>query len=161
MAFGVLGAFSGAGIGWIATAVLARQVPKQQVEDFVAASIPRLTVGGGLGLVAGLVFGSFLFKPRPNDAQMAVEQKYIGFGNISIYSGVPAFSLVLLGPIFEPLARRFGNTAAPIIFLLAWLVLVALSLALYDWLPRRLVMPLGLLGWVLTFAAAFWYGLRN
>ena len=76
---------------------------------------------------------------------------------MSIYGGVQVFFLVLLSPAFEPLARSVGNTAAVWIVLATFLVFVGLSLFLYDRIPPRLIIPLGLLGWLLTFTIACWY----
>ena len=77
------------------------------------------------------------------------------------YSGVPCFFLVLLGPAFEPLARAIGDIAAVWTFLAIFLVIVGISLAIFDRIPRRIILPLGFSAWSLTFAIACFYGLRK
>jgi hypothetical protein len=154
----VFGTLGGVGVAWLMIAIFAISMSRTQGDSFVATIIPKLVAGGTVGFMAGLVSALFLLRAAPASTLVAWEKKFIGRrGAISIYGGIPMFLLVLLSPAFEPLARTFGNTAAPCIFLASFLVFVGFSLFLYDRIPTRCVIPLGLVGWVLTFTLACWY----
>ena len=137
-------------------------MPRERADSVMAASLPWLVIGGMLGIVVGFGVGLFLFAPRTTAAQKAVERKYIGARGVGrIYAGLPFLLMVLSLPAFEPLTHALGNTGGAFAALAISLVFVALSLVLYDRLPRWMIMPLGLMGWVIAFAIACWFGLRN
>jgi hypothetical protein len=137
----------------------ANRMPKIRGIEFLAGSIPLLTLGGAIGLVAAFLFGLFLFKDRPALAQAEVEKKYIGRGGLwRIYIGCPMFFfVVLLMTMGEKLARIVGERALPYVSLLVFMVIVGISLYLYDRVPRSLILPIGLLGWMLLIGFGCWY----
>ena len=158
-AFAVLGAFGGAGAAWLVVGALANLMPKEPGDALIAGSISRLVMGAVLGFVLGLALGLYLFKARGDAAQAAVEKKY-GFGKI--YSGVPAFFLslcmTLLFPWWHQLERKFGIAAVPCLYYGICAIVLVLSLIVRPRIPRRLIVPLGLLGWMLTFIIGGWVG---
>ena len=153
----VFGTLAGTGAASIMTATYADFMSKTQAYSLLANSIPKLVAGGTVGFIAGLVIALFLLR-APASTLVAWEEKFIGRrGAMRIYGGLPVFVLALLFPAFEPLAHTLGNTAAPYVALATILVVAGISLFLYDRIPPRLTIPLGLVGWVLTFTLACWY----
>ena len=158
-AFAVLGAFGGAGVASVVVGDLANRMSKEHGNAFIAGSIPKLIIGAVLGFGLGLAFALFLFKARADAVQKAVEKKY-GLGRI--YSGVPIFLLTLfmtlLAPWWDRLERKFGIAAVPCLLFGMCAVVLVLSLLVRPRIPRRLIVPLGLLGWMLTLIIGCWVG---
>ena len=74
-----------------------------------------------------------------------------------IYFGVPACILLLLVPLFRWLARMVGQDADVYVIFGIALVVIVLSWVLCDSLPSRLLIPLVILAWILTFGLGTWY----
>jgi multisubunit Na+/H+ antiporter MnhE subunit len=158
-AFGILGGFGGVGVAWLVIAALATRMSKEHGNAFIAASIPKLIVGAILGFGLALGFARFLFRKRADAVQEAVEKKY-GIGKL--YSGIPVFLLTLfmrlLVPWWDRLERKFGIAAPPCLLFGMCAVVLVVSLLVRPRIPRRLLVPLGLLGWMLTLIIACWVG---
>ena len=56
------------------------------------------------------------------------------------------------------MARIVGERALPYVLVLALMVIVGTSFYLYDRIPRRFILPIGLLGWMLLITFGCWYG---
>jgi hypothetical protein len=81
-------------------------------------------------------------------------------GRWAIFSGVLMFAVVLLLIIFPkdlPFERKFGTTASAYITLAIVLTIGAISMMLYYCVPRRMIIPIGIAGWILTFSLTCWY----
>ncbi len=158
-AFSVLGGFAGAGFAWIIVVAAAGNSSRSRGNELVAGSIPLLQLGGALGFVAGFMFAWFLFKNRPARAQAEVEQKYIGNrGRWRIYAGFPMFFVALITMLgYQTLEDQVGVRSALYIGVLVLMVIVGISLYLADRIPRSLLIPVGLLGWMLLIGFGCWY----
>ena len=158
-AFAIFGGFGGTGIASVVVGLLANHMAKRQGDDLMAGSIPILVVGGALGFVSGFMLSLLIFKKRSKQAQDAIEQKYIGRrGLVKLYFGMPLFVTAVVGLLaLERLAHSIGDAAAAGVFVLVLMVNVAVSLLLYDRIPRSLILPIGLIGWMLLFFFGCWF----
>jgi hypothetical protein len=156
-------ALGGVGVAYVLIAILAGNMFKSRGNDFVASSVPILTTGGLLGCMGGFMLSMFLFKAdgKTTLAQEETLRKHIGLGGLlSIFSGFP-YAIVtalfaFIGPHFS-LAHAVGEKAFPYVLLLEFMAVCVVIFILYDRFPKRLIIPVGLLGWVLTFSIACWY----
>lgn len=155
--FAVLSALSGIGFASIVVGILANQKPRSAADELVAGSLPTLALGGALGFVAGVVVSIAVLKQNAaRDAN--IEERYVGAGGrLKIYFGVPVLILVLLFPLLRSLGRLVGQNADVYVILGVVLVVVALSLMLYDHIPPRLVIPLSVVAWMLALLFVAWY----
>jgi hypothetical protein len=154
LGFSVLSTFCGMGVGWVATAIFAI-IFKQRAERLLSECIPMVIVGGALGLIIGFVVSFRVAKLDATSCQK-IEKKYVGwFGRLKIYRGAPLFvwaSFVsLLG---RTLTDRFGDRITIYICLGFLLMMTALSLFLYDRIPRKFIIPIGIIGWLLMVLLA-------
>ncbi len=159
----VIGAFAGTGVASVLAGVVANSMARPRGVELMAASGPLLLVGGVLGLSGGFMLAVFLFKQRPEATQAEVESAFIGNGGVmGLYSGLPMFFVTLLvivgGKAYERLAHRVGEGTAPYLVLLLILFVYGAALYCSDRIPRSLIMPIGILGWLLTFSFACWWG---
>jgi hypothetical protein len=153
-------AFAGVGIAWLVTSTFARSAADSHRDAAVTGNIPLLIIGALLAATTGFLGARYLFPhvARPADAQRELERKYIGPGGFfRVYAGIPIFLIALLSPGLETLIHKFGLKVAPYIGVGICLGIFAACLTVYDRIPKRLIFPLGLLGWVLTFLVACWY----
>jgi hypothetical protein len=159
VAFAILGAFAGVGVVAAVLNALANGMSREHGNTLMAGSIPKLMIGAVSGFGLGLAFAVFLFKTRADAVQEEVEKKY-GLGRI--YSGVPAFLMMmsasLLTPWWDRLERRFGIAAVPCLLFGVCAVVLVLCLVIRPRIPRRLLVPLGLLGWMLALIIGCWVG---
>lgn len=119
-----------------------------------------LELGAALGFVAGILIAASIVKANP-ETKARLESKFVTRDSVTIYSGAPMFVTVFLGQWFERLPRLVGESALPYVALGIFLAIVAISLFLYDYIPRRLVIPIGILGWLLTVAGFILYGIHS
>jgi hypothetical protein len=84
-------------------------------------------------------------------------------GRWLIFLGVPVAMMgVLLVSIFRHglasgLANAVGERALPYVVFFTPVVFGAMGLVLYKCLPARLVIPLGIIGWVIGLSLIYWY----
>jgi len=79
-------------------------------------------------------------------------------GRWLIFAGVPTIITALFfmitdhfsGRLISPNVEPYTNALIP-------LAVVIGSMALYDCVPQRLVIPLGIAGWVLGLSLLYWY----
>jgi hypothetical protein len=59
---------------------------------------------------------------------------------------------------FMPHPERFVSEAAlPYVFVFTQVALIILGKLLYERVPRRLVIPIGVVGWLVTFSLLWWF----
>jgi hypothetical protein len=155
--FIVLAVFCGIGIAWIAVGLLANIIYRNRW-DVVAHSMPVLIAGGMAGFIAGLVVAIKIARADPQTEER-LETKYVGTnGRLRIYMGVPMCGIVLCGFFFERLAHAVGDIAAVWIALAVIMALAGVSLFLYDRIPQRFIIPIGIIAWLVIVFLAVGFG---
>jgi hypothetical protein len=125
--------------------------------DFAAKSMPILIAGGIICFIVGLVVSLNVAKADPKTEE-EIEKKYIGLsGRVKIYLGAPVFVMALLACFFERLLDKVGAATGAYVALGIALVIIAVSLVLYDRIPAKLIIPIGIIGWMLTLSMILWF----
>lgn len=152
--FSVLCAFFGVGVVWILIGIFAATF-KQNGDPLIAGSLPMLIAGGVIGLAMGLVVSIKTARLNKKTAQK-IEKRFLGRGDrLRIYFGAPLFVIAAGMPLFERLSHRFGDSIAIYISLGLALGVLAFSLFVYDRIPARFIIPVGVIGWLLIVLGAF------
>jgi hypothetical protein len=89
-----------------------------------------------------------ILKTRPNEKFISAGQRWM------IFTGIvwPCFAgLALTG---EPLLRVLGDNIGIYIILGIFMAIFATAMVLYDRLPDRFIIPVGVIGWILTIILA-------
>ncbi len=87
-----------------------------------------------------------------------MDEKYIGpGGRFFIFSGVPTFGVAVLVCIQEPLIRAVGLKASICIGLGMVMAFYSISMFLSNYIPKRFIIPLGIIGWILTLSLLYWF----
>lgn len=155
--FSILSGLCGIGLSWIVVGILATTRSRAAADKFVAESMPILFAGGLIGVIVGVVVSVIVLRMDPRREQ-EIEERYVGArGRMSIYFGVPVFVVVLLAPLLSMLGNVVGQNADIYVDLGVALVVIALSLVLYDHIPKRFVVLLGVISWLLTLSVAAWF----
>jgi hypothetical protein len=160
--FAVLAGLSGFGATWLVVGILAKVIFKtiDSQLDFAAKSMPILMIGGIVGFIIGLVISLKVATADPKTEE-EVEKKYIGqTGRLKIYFGAPIFIMAAAGmltSLFESLERLIGPSVAPYVMLGMALLILAAAWALYDHIPEKVIIPIGIIGWMLTLSLIFWF----
>ena len=82
-------------------------------------------------------------------------------GRWIIFLGV-AFALgAMLWYAKKPLENLVGQRAFPYVVYGLVMVICVWHMLLYNRCPRRLVIPLGIIGWISTFALQWWFVLKH
>jgi hypothetical protein len=153
--FSVLSGFAGVGTAWLFAGMI---LPKRRALDFMADNGSILIAAAVVGIIVGLVLSIQLFKNRPAVEQQEIERKFIGRNGAAFFFGIPMFFFSWSLFFMEPLAQRIGVAGAAITDVLLLMLLTGLAMYFSDRIPRRLATPLGLLGWLLTFAVFCLFG---
>jgi hypothetical protein len=75
-----------------------------------------------------------------------------------IFSGIPtAIAAILFVATERSLDRIVGENALPYVLFFVPVLIIMVSRVLYDRFPKRLVIPLGIMGWMVNFATLFWF----
>ncbi len=149
--FSVLATFFGVGVTWIVVMILA-SISKRLGDQIFAGSMPMLILfaGGALGLVAGLVV-SIRAARSGSKTEQRIRKRYVGRGGrVQIYFGAPMFVIAACTPLLDLLSRRFGDRTAIYSYFGFILVVVLVSLFLYERIPARFIVPIGIIGWLLV-----------
>lgn len=161
LAFALLSGLCGMGLAWLVVGTVANQMASEKGIALVASSFSTLLVGGILGSFAGLI--GFLVVVRPDKkSQEEAERKYVGpGGRMQIFIGAP-FSLFIVLSIatFEWLEQRFGARVAVYTLFGVFLAMVLANMVLFDRIPSKYVIPIGIAGWTLLLALALWFGFQ-
>ena len=158
--FSILSGLFGLGVTWIVVALLAMWHIVKNNDHFLTVIMPILIIGGIIGFIVGLVVSLRVAKTDPQTEE-AIEDKYVGFwGRVKIYLGAPVFIMVATGmltPAGKLLTHALGDNVATYVILGIILMVIAVSLFLYDYTPKKLVVPIGVIGWLLTLALIIWF----
>ena len=82
-------------------------------------------------------------------------------GRFMIFSGAGMVFLALSMYLLKPLERAAGEKALPYVLVGMVIVNVVLVMFLYSRCPKRLIIPIGVMGWVVAFLLLFlwnWFG---
>lgn len=110
-----------------------------------------------MGFIIGLVVSLKTVKAGPK-AIAEFERKNVGFGErMRIYLGFPFFVMALLTPLFRQLPQLVGEKYFIYVALGIVLVIIAVSLFLYDRISKRFIVPIGIVGWMLTLSLIIWF----
>jgi hypothetical protein len=80
-------------------------------------------------------------------------------GRWAIFSGAPMVLYALQACTYERLVHVVGERLGPYIGLGIGGIIIVLSLIVYDHVPRRLVFPIGIVGWIVTLSLMYWYSM--
>jgi hypothetical protein len=147
----VLATFVGMGVASIITTLRTGGVSKKHAADLIAQSMPFLKIGGAGGFIVGVVVAICIAKARP-ETRTWLDQRLIRRDRPRIYLGAPMFVIAVLALFMERLPRLVGESAFPYVALGIALAVIAISLFLYDRIPQRFIIPIGIVGWILAAA---------
>ena len=157
--FAILAGLSGFGLTWLVFGIITANRFKSVVEalDHAGKSMPILVAGGIIGFTVGLIVSIKVAKADPKKEEEIV-RKYVGYrGGVRIYFGAPVFVIGLAAPFFERLLNRLGTETGTYVALGAALAVIAASLFLYDRIPAKYIIPIGIIGWLLTLSMVVWF----
>lgn len=162
--FAILAGLSGFGATWLVVGFLAKVIFKtvDKQLDFAAKCMPLLIAGGVVGFIMGLIASMKAANSDPK-TKADVENKYVGqTGRLKIYLGAPVFVIaIFVAPFFEKLLSTFGSATGAYVGLGIALVIIAASLYLYAYIHDKFVIPIGIIGWMLTLAMIFWFAVLH
>lgn len=151
--FSILAAFVGVGIAWLVVGILAA-IFKWPGDQIFAGSIPILIAGGAFGLVVGLVVSFRVARSDP-ETEQKLEKRCVGRrGRLQIYLGAPLFVVNAATPLLDVLSHHYGDRIAIYGFFGFFLAVMAVSLFLYDRIPEKFIIPIGIVGWLLIVLLA-------
>jgi hypothetical protein len=155
--FSVMSAFFAVGVALLAVGILATNF-KSHIDRLITGSLPILIGSGTVGLVIGLVVSLRVAK---SDAkrQQEVESRFLGRrGWMAIYFGAPMFIFVAGAQFFiDALTRILGTREGIYVYFGFFLVILTLSLVISNHIPRRVVISIGIVGWLLIVVLAIWF----
>jgi hypothetical protein len=158
--FSILSGLFGLGLTWLVVGIYAKFAIKtlDAQLDFAAKNMPILVVGGVVGFIAGIIVSLRVAKLDPRTKKI-IEKKYIGAGGqLYVYFGVPMFVFVLLVFCFgERFLNKVGTATGAYLGIGIFLVVLTTSLVLYDHIPKKLIVPFGILGWLLILLSVIWF----
>ncbi len=73
------------------------------------------------------------------------------FGRYIIFAGTGMVFMAVCTFMLEPLARISGEKLLPYLIVGLGIASIFGTMFLYDRCPKRLIIPIGLVGWLLTF----------
>jgi hypothetical protein len=156
--FSILAVFFGVGVAWLAVGILV-SIFNRHGDQLITGCMPILVAGGVLGFVAGLVVSLREARSDPKTEQKIVKRFMGKSGRETIYLGVPMLVIAACAPLLEPLSHHFGDRIAIYSYYGFALVVIAVSLLLYDRIPERFIISVGVIGWLLfvLMTFGFWY----
>ncbi|HXR03560.1 MAG TPA: hypothetical protein VN836_02500 [Verrucomicrobiae bacterium] len=79
-------------------------------------------------------------------------------GRFMIFSGVPGFGVaIVLTCAYDPMEHLVGQDASPYVMVGIIITLYVVSMFLSNYLPKRFVIPVGIVGWALMLSLLYWY----
>jgi hypothetical protein len=156
--FAILGGFSGTGVVSAAAGIFAGDyLMNQKLADRIFFGE---ALGGIAGLILGLIISSVVVRGEAK-ITYSTNEKLIGAGqHWMIFAGIIWPCFAALACAFEPLLHIFGDNVGPYVALGIMMVILATIMILYDRVPKRFIIPIGIIGWMLTFILAiglvFW-----
>lgn len=88
---------------------------------------------------------------------MKIIEKIGPFGLGFIYGGVPAIFVTVIATHLDELCQLFGNYGGAYVFLGIGAVLMIISIIVIRRISRRIAFIAGTIGWLISFAFAFWW----
>jgi hypothetical protein len=65
--------------------------------------------------------------------------------------------IVAMAPAYDWLAQIFGEHVAPYVGLGVAGIIAIAALTLYDHIPQHFIIPIGVVGWIVTLALGYWF----
>ena len=78
-------------------------------------------------------------------------------GRWMIFAGVPSIGMAVVTCAQDSLNHSVGQRAFPYVVVGIVGLSFVLSMAVYHRLPKWLIIPIGIIGWILTFSLVCWY----
>jgi len=81
-------------------------------------------------------------------------------GRWLIFAGIPTAIVAVLFVFAEPhhtLEHAVGEKAFPYLLFFVPAAIVIACMVLYDHFPKQLVIPLGIIGWIVNFSVLCWF----
>lgn len=158
--FSILSAFFGVGVAWILVAIAAR-ISRNHGIQILTGSMPILLLGGVVGFITGLVISLRVAKASLK-TKAKIEEKYVSgrggrariYNTLPIYFGGPMLIIAISIPLIDRLTPILGIRSAVYVHLGFVLAILATSLFVYDRIPKKLIIPIGIIGWLLTLLLA-------
>jgi hypothetical protein len=145
--FSILSGLFGMGLTWLVVAFLFIR----NNDERLTKVMPALLTGGFIGLVIGSIISVRVAMADPETGK-AVENKYFrGSDKVRIYFGAPICITTMLALFFgDKLLTKFGTATGAYMGLGIFMAILAISLFLYDRLPKKVIIPTGIVGWLIT-----------
>lgn len=160
--FVVLSTLFGVGLAWILFGLWVIVAHKHDFPSAAEVAMSFLVGAGALGFGAGLAIAIRVTRSGP-ETEKGIAARYLRrrSDRVRIYGGAPsALSIALISLLFPHLERAVGDSVASYVALGIFLVIFGLSLFLYDRIPSKYIIPIGVIGWLLIVAAAIVFGFR-
>jgi hypothetical protein len=153
--FSVLAGFFGVGVAWIVIGIWASVFKHQSVFRDMASQIMPFLIGGGVaGFIIGLMVSLRVAK-ADRETEQKVVAKYVGRrGEMKIYLGFPMLLFVATMPFSQRISHLLGTNHVEYVTLGLLMASVAIGLFLYDRIPRRFIVPVGIISWFLIIIGA-------
>jgi hypothetical protein len=157
--FSVLSGLCGIGLTSVVLGVVANHNPHFKDNGdrlgFLADNATIFVIGGIVGFIVGLVVSLKVAKANPKTEE-EIERKYVGgAGRVRIYFGAPIFIIAVLGKMFfEKLLSAAGTETGTWLAFGVALAIFMTGLVLYERIPAKFIIPIGIIGWLLTIAMA-------
>jgi len=145
--FLALSCLCGVGVSWILVAILW----VRNDDARLTRVMPALVIGGIIGLIAGAIAIRQVAR-KGLKTRAAIDDRYVGArGRGRIYSGIPVLFVIVFGVFFfEPLLGKLGTTTGTWTAFGIFLGIVTICLVVEEHIPKRWLLPLGVIGWLLT-----------
>jgi hypothetical protein len=158
--FSILSGLFGLGLTWLAVGFYSKFAFKtvDAQLDFAAKNMPTLIVGGIVGCIVGIIVSLRVAKLDPQTEE-AIEKKYVGAGGqFYIYFGAPMFVFTVLAFRFgERFLNKVGTATGAYLGLGIFLAVLTISLILQNHIPKKFIVPIGIIGWLLILLSAVWF----
>ena len=150
----VLSSLFGVGAVWILTAIFY----VGQNDERLTKVMPLLFAGGMIGFIVGAICAARAVKA--NLEIKNTESKFSRGDSDRIFLGVPFFVFaIFLFVCGEKFFIKFGNMVGAYLYLGVFLGVIIICMVLRDSMPKKFIIPAGIIGWLLTFALAVWFGI--
>jgi len=78
-------------------------------------------------------------------------------GRWMIFAGAPSIAMAVVTCAQDSLNDAVGQRAFPYVGVGIVATSFVLSMVVYHRIPKRLIIPIGIVGWLLTFSLVCWY----
>ena len=155
--FSIFTGLFGMGITWLVAVtclVILRHNQNLFSNGLLTGMLPVLLTGGALGFVIGLVLSWRVAGASPK-IRHAVEQRYSTENNrVQIYFGAPLFIIIVSMSLLESWTHLLDSQLGAYAFIGLLMLIVTVSFLLYNHISPRFILPVGIIGWLLTLILA-------